>query len=86
MSASMPGVHMIIPGPRCYMWLKDIISAEIGWNAICGQLKHMKILSRMGFLTQLKCKKVGIVKGKMSWMIIKEKLSERAVVKEDRLG
>ena len=34
------------------------------------------ILSRMGFPTRLKCKKVGIVK---------EKLSERAVVKEDRL-
>ena len=43
-------------------------------------------LSRTGFLTWLKCKKVRIVKGKMSRMIVKEKLSERAVMKEDRLG
>jgi len=39
----------------------------------------------MGFLTQLKSKKVKIGKGKMSQMIIKEKLSERAVVKENGL-
>jgi len=40
----------------------------------------------MGFPTRLKCKKVGIIKGKTSQMIVKEKLSERAVMKEDRLG
>jgi len=33
-------------------------------------------LSRMGFPTRLKSKKVEISKEKMSWMIIKEKLSE----------
>jgi len=44
------------------------------------------ILSRMDFLTQLKSKKVEIGKGKTSRMIIKEKLSERAVVKENWLG
>ena len=40
----------------------------------------------MGFPTQLKSKKVEISKGNMSQMIVREKLSERAVVKEDRLG
>jgi len=30
MSAVMPGVHMIISGSRCYLQLKDIISAKIG--------------------------------------------------------
>ena len=44
------------------------------------------ILSRTGFLTQLKSKKVKISKEKMSQMIIKEKLSDRAVMKERRLG
>src|SRR5882724_10877027 len=44
------------------------------------------ILSRTGFPTRLKCKKVRIIKGKTSQMIIKEKLSEGAVMKEDRLG
>ena len=43
MSAGMLAAHIIIPGPRCYMQLKDIISAEIGWNTICGHLTHMKI-------------------------------------------
>src|SRR5882724_2307344 len=43
-------------------------------------------LSRMGFLTQLKCKKVGIDKEKTSRVIVREKLSKRAVVKEDGLG
>jgi len=38
------------------------------------------------FFDPTKVKKVGIVKGKTSQMIIKEKLSERAVMKEDRLG
>src|SRR5882724_3352412 len=44
------------------------------------------ILSRMGFPTQLKCNKVGIDKEKTSRMIIREKLSKRAVVQEDGLG
>ena len=43
-------------------------------------------MSRTGFLTQLKSKKVEISKEKMSQMIVKEKLSERAVMKERRLG
>ena len=43
------------------------------------------ILLREGFLTQIKSKKVEISKGKMSQMIVKEKLSERAVMKENRL-
>ena len=44
------------------------------------------ILSRTGFPTRLKCNKVGINKEKMSRMIVREKLSKRAVVKEDGLG
>src|SRR5882724_10858954 len=43
MLPSMHGAHMIIPGPKHYMQLQDIISAEIGWNAICRHLTHMKI-------------------------------------------
>ena len=43
-------------------------------------------VSRTGFLTRLKSKKVEIGKEKMSRMIIREKLSERAVMKERRLG
>jgi len=42
-------------------------------------------LSRTGFLIQLKSKKVKISEEKMSQMLIKEKLSERAVVKENGL-
>jgi len=44
------------------------------------------ILLRMGFPTQLKCNKVRIDKEKTLRMIIREKLSKRAVVKEDGLG
>ena len=40
----------------------------------------------MGFLTRLKGNKVGINKGKTSRVIVREKLSKRAVVKEDGLG
>jgi|SRR5882724_4493009 len=43
MLAGTLGVCIIISGPKHYMWLKDIISAEIGWNAICGHFTHMKI-------------------------------------------
>ena len=43
MLPGMHGAHMILPGPKCYMRLQDIISAKIGWNAICGHLTHMKI-------------------------------------------
>src|SRR5882724_5361824 len=43
MWAGTHSAHMIISGPKHYMWLQDIISAEIGWNAICGHLTHMKI-------------------------------------------
>jgi len=39
----------------------------------------------MGFLTQLKCKKVRINWEMMSRMTIKGTLSRRAVVKEERL-
>jgi len=46
----------------------------------------MCLLSRTGFLTRLKSKKVEISKGKMLQMIVKEKLSKRAVVKENGLG
>jgi len=49
-------------------------------------LEPTKGLSRTGFLTRLKSKKVEIGEEKMSQMIIKEKLSERAVVKENGLG
>jgi len=44
------------------------------------------ILSRMCFPTQIQSKKVDISKEKMSWMIVKEKLSDRAVMKENGLG
>jgi len=50
------------------------------------QLILQGLLSRMGFPTRLKSKRVEIGKEKMSRMIVKEKLSERAVVKERRLG
>jgi len=40
----------------------------------------------MGFLTQLKSKQVEISKEKVSQIIIKGKLSERAVMKENGLG
>jgi len=40
-------------------------------------------LSRTGFPTQLKGNKVGIDKRKTSRVIVREKLSKRAVVKED---
>jgi len=40
----------------------------------------------MGFLIQLKSKEVEISNEKMSQMIIKEKLSERAGMKENGLG
>jgi len=43
MLAGMLGAHKIISGPKHYMRLKDIISAKIGWNTICGHLTHMKI-------------------------------------------
>ena len=44
------------------------------------------MMSRMGFPTQLKSKKVEIGKEKTSRMIIKEELSESAVMKENGLG
>jgi len=40
---------------------------------------------RTGFSTRLKCNKVGIDKEKTSRVIVREKLSKRAVVKEDGL-
>jgi len=43
-------------------------------------------MSRMGFLIRLKSKKVRINEEKTSQMIVKEKLSERAVMKENGLG
>ena len=42
-------------------------------------------MSRTGFPTLLRCNKVGIDKEKTSRMIVSEKLSKRAVVKEDGL-
>jgi len=47
---------------------------------------HPNLVSRTGFPTRLKSKKVEISKEKTSQMIVKEKLSERAVLKERRLG
>ena len=55
------------------------------WKRIQSRSDRMWMLSRMGFRTRLNSKKVKIGKEKMSQMIIKGKLSERAVVKEDRL-
>jgi len=46
----------------------------------------LPLIVKTDFLTQLKSKKVVISKGKKSQMIVKEKLSERAVVKENGLG
>jgi len=44
------------------------------------------LVSRMSFPTRLKCNKVRIDKEKTSRVIVREKLSKRAVVKEDGLG
>src|SRR5882724_3807049 len=52
MLAGMHGVQMIIPGPRRYMRLKDIISAKIGWNTTCRHLTHMKIRLKRKILTE----------------------------------
>src|SRR5882724_9085218 len=52
MLASMHGVQMIMPGPRHYMQLKDIILAKIGWNTTCGHLTHMKIHLKQKILTE----------------------------------
>ena len=62
-------------------------ATHTGWNnaALYGEF-YRGLVSRTGFLTQLKSKKVEIGEEKMSQMIIKEKLSERAVVKENGLG
>jgi len=43
-------------------------------------------LSGTGFPTRLKGNRVGIGKRKTSRVIVREKLSKRAVVKEDGLG
>src|SRR5882724_2996987 len=43
---------MLLPGPKRYLQLKDIISAEIGWNAICRQLTHMKICLKRQIVTE----------------------------------
>jgi len=42
-------------------------------------------LVKNGFSDLTKSKKVEISEGKASWMIVKEELSERAVVKENGL-
>jgi len=47
---------------------------------------HCSTLSRTGFPTRLKGNKVRIGKGKTSRVIVREKLSKRAVMKEDGLG
>ena len=62
-------------------------ATHTGWNnaALYGEF-YRGLVSNMGFLTQLKSKKVEIGEEKMSQMIIKEKLSERAVMKENGLG
>src|SRR5882724_5457534 len=51
-----------------------------GWLATVHEL-----MSRMGFLTRIKSKKVEIGKERTSKMIVKGKLSERAVMKENGL-
>ena len=53
MLAGMLGACIIISGPKHYMWLKDIISAKIGWNAICSHLTHMKIHLMHKILTEV---------------------------------
>ena len=57
----------------------DIVSVE-------KMVGGMVVLSRTGFPTRLKCNKVGIDKEKTLRVIVREKLSKRAVVKEDGLG
>ena len=54
------------------------------WN-IKGGIGDTQV-SRMCFLTRLKCKKVRIDREKTSQMSIRRRLSERAVVKEKKLG
>ena len=80
------------------LWSQPILvtfpepSIRNNWGEFFDQLNtyfgqpNLAQVSRMGFPTQLKNKKVEISKEKISQMIIKEKLSERAVVKERRLG
>jgi len=78
---------------HCNLLLPAAISAAQATSSF--QLKNLPIklqrnlgstLSRTGFPIQLKSKEVEIGNEKMSQMIIKEKLSERAVVKENGLG
>ena len=82
MLAGMLGVHMIISGPRCYFLLKDIISAKIGWDTICGHLIHMKICLKWKILTEacgttveqskkwniFKRKRVGTLRSQVHWL------------------
>src|SRR5882724_11229354 len=56
------------------------------WNTISGSSPNTYSLSRTGFPTRLKGNKVRIDKGKTSRVIVREKLSKRAVMKEDGLG
>src|SRR5882724_12643568 len=73
---------------QCYLFFTsskplDTPQCELNLNTLT---TSASLLSRTGFPTRLKCKKVGIDKEKMSRMIVREKLSKRAVVKEDGLG
>jgi len=47
---------------------------------------YLRVLSRTGFLTQLKRKLVRINREKTSRVTIRENLSKRAVMKEQGLG
>src|SRR5882724_9298897 len=64
-------------------------TTQIECSNSCPKLANSRGLSevsRTGFLNRLKCKKVGIDKEKTSRVIVREKLSKRAVVKEVGLG
>src|SRR5882724_1507801 len=78
----------------CFMMLPECIDKHLLilhghildiWVSECHRLQFRQV-SRTGFLTRLKSNKVGISKGKTSRVIVREKLSKRAVMKEDGLG
>ena len=57
-----------------------------GLLSVIHGLEEWSHVSRMGFPARIKCNKVRIDKEKTLRMIVREKLSKRAVMKDDGLG
>jgi len=70
---------------RSQVILKEMFKGEKTYDNRTGEIQLSR-MSRTGFPTRLKCNKVRIDKEKTSRMIVRKKLSKRAVVKEDGLG